>query len=114
GARAERVVGAEHDVVGEQLRAPVEELGESLLAVLGVKLVLLLDRNPGEIATLSRDLLVLLRLLGLEPGELVPGHLPFLAGCNPVLGHLISSHPTPALPHEPNPSSDRTLPGLPN
>ena len=33
GAGAELVVGPEHDVVGEKLRAPVEELGERLLAV---------------------------------------------------------------------------------
>jgi hypothetical protein len=48
GAGAERVVGPEHDVVGEQLRAPVEQLGQRLLAVLGVELVLLLDRHPGQ------------------------------------------------------------------
>src|SRR5207244_2402871 len=88
GAGAERVVGAEHDVVGEQLCTPVEELGEGLLAVLGVELVLLLDRDPGEIATLSLDLLVSLRLLGLELGELVPGRLPFLAGSDLVFRHL--------------------------
>src|SRR5207237_232796 len=54
------------------------------------ELVLLLDRDPGEIATPSLDLLVSLRLLGLELGELVPGHLPFLAGSNPVFRHLSS------------------------
>src|SRR4051812_49629316 len=90
GAGAERVVGAEHDVVGEQLRAPVEELYETLLAVLGVELVLLLDRDPGEIATLPRDLVVSLRLLRLELGELLTGRLPFLTGSDLVLGHLSS------------------------
>src|SRR5947208_9048117 len=114
GAGAERVVGAEHDVVGERLRAPVEELGEGLLAVLGVELVLLLDRDPGEIETLSLDLLVSRRLLGLELGELVPGRLPFLAGSNLVLRHLSSFRRTRALPREPNPSSNRTLQGSRN
>src|SRR5205807_6818140 len=90
GAGAERVVGAEHDVVGEQLRAAVEELVEGLLSVLGVERVLLLDRHPGEIATLALDLLVPLGLLGLELGELVAGHLPFLAGSSSVFGHLSS------------------------
>src|SRR5512133_1818622 len=88
GAGAERVVGPEHDVVGEQLRASVEELGERFLAVLGVELVLLLDRDPREIETPSLDLLVLLRLLGLELGELIPGGLPFLTGSDLVLRHL--------------------------
>ena len=89
-ARAERVIGAEHDVVGEQLRAAVEELGERLLAVLGVELVLLLDLDPGELEALCLDLFVLLRLLGLELGELIACRLPFLAGSSLVLGHLIS------------------------
>ena len=43
GAGAELVIGPEHDVVGEQVRAPVEELGERLLPFLGVELVLLLN-----------------------------------------------------------------------
>src|SRR6202165_6064494 len=103
GAGAERVVGAEHDVVGEQLRAPVEELGQGLLAVLGVELVLLLDPDPGQIATRFRDLLVSLPPPGLGLGALPPGPLPFLASSDPVFGHLISSSPTPALRHQPNP-----------
>src|SRR5207245_8085198 len=102
GAGAEGVVGAEHDVVGEQLRAPVEELGEGLLAVLGVELVFLLDHDPGEIETLALDLLVSLRLLGLELGHLVPGRLPLLARSDLVLRHLISLRRTRTLPHEPN------------
>src|SRR2546423_15685295 len=111
GAGAERVVGAEHDVGGEQLWAAVEELGEGLLAVLGVELVLLLDRDPGEIATLALDLLILLRLLGLEPGELVPGHLPFLAGSNLVFGHLVSSRRTLGSPVRAKSILGWTLPG---
>src|SRR5207248_8891467 len=102
-ASAERVVRAEHDVVGEQLRAPVEEVAQRLLAVLGFELVLLVDADPGQIATRSRDLLVSLGMLGLELGELVPGHLPLLAGSDPVFGHLISSSPTRALPYQPSP-----------
>src|SRR5207248_6560579 len=100
-AGADGVVGTEHDVVGEQLGASVEELGEGLLAVLGVKLVLLLDRDPGEIATLALDLLVSLRLLGLELGELAPRDLPFLAGSNLVFRHLISFQSDSSLPREP-------------
>src|SRR5206468_3096472 len=74
-----------------------------------VELVLLLDRDPGKIATLALDLLVSLRLLGLELGELVTGHLPFLAGSNHVFGHLISLCRTRTVP--PDPSSDRDATG---
>src|ERR671935_243577 len=38
------VVGPEHDVVGQELRAPIEQRRKSLLAALGIELVLLLDR----------------------------------------------------------------------
>src|SRR5438445_1812227 len=83
------------------LRAAVnarEELGQGRRAVLGVELVLLLDPDPGQIATRSRDLLVSLRLLGLELRELVPGHLPFLAGSDPVFRHLISLQSDSSVP----------------
>src|SRR5215475_4550477 len=87
GASAVFVVGPEHDVVREQLRAAVEELRECLLASIGVERVLLLDPHPGELHSLLLDLLVPLSLLGLELRQLVPGRLPFLAGSDRVLRH---------------------------
>src|SRR6476661_9556737 len=110
GAGAERVVGAEHDVVSEQLRSPAEELGKRFLAFLGVELVLLLDRDPRKIETPFLDFLVSLRLLSLELGELVSGRLPVLACSDRVLRHLISlQSQIERSPREPNPSSGRTL-----
>jgi hypothetical protein len=91
GAGAEGVIRAEHDVVGEQLGAAVEQFGEGLLTICGVEPVLRADRHPGQIAALGRDLLVPSRLLGLEPRKLLPGRLPFLAASYPVLGHGASS-----------------------
>src|SRR5262245_48602541 len=88
GAGTVFVVGPEHDVVGEKLRAAVEQLREALLAVLGVELVLLLDRHPRELEPLVLDLFVSARVLGLEPRKLVSGGLPFLAGSDRVLRHL--------------------------
>jgi hypothetical protein len=76
--------------VAQQLGAPVEQVGEGHPAVLGVELVLLFHRDPGQIETLGLDLLVSLRLFGLQPGQLVPGRLPFLASSDPVSRHLIS------------------------
>src|ERR671931_1618757 len=89
GAGTVFVVGPEHDVVGEELRAAVEQLREGLLALLGVELVLLLDRHPRELEPLLLDLLVSLRLLGLELRELIAGRLPFLASSDLVLRHLL-------------------------
>ena len=64
--RAHLEVGAEHDVVGEELGAAVEELGEGLLPLLGVELVLLVHRDPGKLAPLLHDLPAEFGVLGLE------------------------------------------------
>src|SRR3954452_1659430 len=88
GAGADLVVRPVHDVVGEQLGAAVEERGEALPAVLGVELVLLLDRDPGKPLALLPDLVVALGLLGFELGELRPCRLPFLSRSGLLLRHL--------------------------
>src|SRR3954447_8954885 len=87
GAGAELVVGPEHDVVREELRAPVEEIGEGLPAVLGVELVLLLHPDPGEPPPLPALLLTALAALGLELVALAASAPPVLTGCDFVLGH---------------------------
>jgi hypothetical protein len=61
-ARAPRAGGfvgrAEHQVVDEELRPPLEQLGERLVPFLGAEGVLLLDRDPGQLLSLLRQLLV--------------------------------------------------------
>jgi hypothetical protein len=86
GASSEFIIRAVHDVVGEQLRAAGEQLRERLLALFSVELVLLLHRDPGQLAPLPLDLLLALGLLCLEPRELVARRLPFLTGSDLVLG----------------------------
>src|SRR5436190_17374151 len=85
---AELVIGPEHDVVGEELRAAVEELGERPLPVLGVEPILLLHRDPGKPASLLGHPLAELGVLGLEPRKFIASRLPFLAGSDLVRGHL--------------------------
>src|SRR3954463_16354855 len=80
GTRALAVVGPEHDVVGQQLRSPLEQVGEALLAVLGVEDVLLLNGHPRELWGFGRPPLVDRRLLGPELGDPVAPPLPLLAG----------------------------------
>jgi hypothetical protein len=53
GACPDLVIRPVHDVVGEELRAAIEQLGERLLPVVGVELVLLRDRDPGARAASS-------------------------------------------------------------
>src|SRR3981081_2205659 len=86
-AGTELVIGPKHDVVGEQLRASVKELGERLLPVLGVELVLLLHQNPGKLTTLLGRLLAEFGVLSLELGKLIASRLPFLAGSNLMVAH---------------------------
>jgi hypothetical protein len=89
GTGAHLEVGTEHDVVGEELRAAVEELGEALLPLLGVELVLLVHRDPGKLAPLLRDLPAELGVLGLEPCQLVASGPPLLPGTDFVLSHRV-------------------------
>src|SRR2546423_14633368 len=94
-AGAELVIGPEHDVVGEELRAAVEELGERPLPVLGVELVLLLHGDPGKLTSLLGHPLVELGVLCLELRKFIASRLPFLTGPDLVRGHL--SPPWPLL-----------------
>src|SRR3954469_23427103 len=89
GTGAERVVGSVHDVVGEQLRAAVEQLTQRLLALLGVEDVFLLDRHPGQLTPLLGDLARELRLLSLELRQLLASSLPFLPCSDLVSGHCV-------------------------
>jgi hypothetical protein len=77
----------EHELVDEQLRAPVEKLGQRLLSILGVEGVLLVDANPRHLLPLLRDLLV-------EPSQLLLACVyrrnrgfPFVPRPDLVLGH---------------------------
>jgi hypothetical protein len=78
-----------HDVVS-RLGAAIEQLGESLLPVLGVELVPLRDRDPGELEPLPLDLLVSLSLFRLELRQLVACRLPLVARSDLVPSHLVS------------------------
>src|SRR3954470_17423798 len=108
GTGPERVVGPVHDVVGEQLRAAVEQLAEGLLAVLGVEDVLLLDRYPGQVAPLLGDRSRELRVLSLEFRQLVASSLPFLPCCDLVVVHSVSSSRMSQVRTEPERGSHRS------
>src|SRR5581483_1420738 len=89
GAGSERVVRAVHHVVCEQLGASLEQLGERLLAVLGVELVVLLQRHPWKLPPLLRELTRSLGVLRLQLRELVTGRLPLLARSGCVRRHRL-------------------------
>src|SRR5207248_3280943 len=80
-------VGAAHEVVDEELRAAVEELGQRLRPLVGVEAVLLVEPHPRQLSPFLRELVVALRELLLALAELLPGGQPLLARPRRVLGH---------------------------
>ena len=80
---------AEHEVVDEELRPPVEELGERLLPLLGVEGVLLLDGHPRQRLPLLRQLLVELAELLLTLVQRRDRGLPLLLRSYVVLRHRV-------------------------
>src|SRR2546426_3292487 len=69
---------AEHEVVDEQLRATVEELGERLRPRLGLEAVLLLDWHPGKLPPLPRELVAAAGGLFLLRRQPLPGRIQLL------------------------------------
>jgi hypothetical protein len=63
-------VGAEHEVVDEQLRASVEELREGLGPVVGLERVRLVDSHPWQLAAHARELVAAPGVFLLEPQQL--------------------------------------------
>src|SRR6266851_4891142 len=53
---ARRVRRAEHEVIDDQLRAPAEKLSQRPWPLVGAEAVFLLDRHPGQLAPLGREL----------------------------------------------------------
>src|SRR6266568_1137126 len=84
------VLGPEHEVVGEQLRASCEQIGEGRRALVGLEAVLLVDAHPGQLLPPPRQFVAASRqrLLGLE--QLQPGRQPLFTGSGLVIGHCFS------------------------
>jgi hypothetical protein len=80
---------AEHEVVDQQLRAPVEELGQRLRPVLGLEAVVLLDRDPRQLLPLPGELVASAGELLLLGEEFDAGGQPLLARPYRVLGHRV-------------------------
>src|SRR5215471_2914217 len=90
GGAACGVVGPEHEVVGEQLQASPEQIGERRLALVGLEDVLLVDPDPGQFPTPQRQFVAApgQLLLGLE--QLQPCGKPFYSCSGLVTGHCLS------------------------
>src|SRR6266545_2001265 len=80
-------VGAEHEVVDEQLRPPAEQVGQRRGALVGVEHVLLVEADPWELLPHPGQLLAAARQLLLGREQLQPRREPFLPGSGLVIGH---------------------------
>src|SRR5215213_8806271 len=83
------VAEAEHEVVDEQLRTAGEEVGQRLGSLFGLELVLLLDRDPGQLASLPGEFVARSHVLLLGSDQLAAGRMPFLMGSSLVLRHRL-------------------------
>src|SRR5204862_1163521 len=85
-----RVLGPEHEVIDEELRASSEEISEGSCALVGLEAVLLVDSKPGQLLPRLRQFVAppRQRLLGLE--QLQPGRQPLFTGSGLVIGHCFS------------------------
>ena len=83
-------VGAEHEVVHEELAPSVEEIGQRPRPVLGRELVLIADRDPGQRPPLAAELVAPpgQLLLGIQQGE--PGRH---SSRVPIVGGVTASAP---------------------
>src|SRR5207248_7343680 len=78
---------SEHEVVDEQLGAAVKELCEGLRAVLRLEAVVLLDRDPGQLAPFPGQLVAPAGEFLLLLQQRVALRLPLLLRADPVLRH---------------------------
>src|SRR6266480_7842558 len=85
------VVGPEHEVVDEELRASPEEISEGRFSFVGLEAVLLVDSHPGQLLPPLRQLIAPPRqfLLGLE--QLQPGRKPLFTCSSLMVSHRFLS-----------------------
>src|SRR5207247_7501942 len=90
GRTAGRVVGPEHEVVDEELRAPSKEVWQRGAAFVGLECVLLVDPDPRQLLPSPRQLVAAPRQLLLRLKQLAPRRKPLFTCPGLVLGHRSS------------------------
>src|SRR5205085_7221184 len=88
------VVGPEHEVVDEELRAPAEEVCQRGAPLVGLESILLVDANPRQLLPAPRQLVTLPRELLLRLEQLEPRCEPLVTCPGDVLRHRSSLLPS--------------------
>jgi len=87
GRAAGGVVGPEHEMVEEELRAPSEEIREGRCALVGLEAVLLVDPDPGQLLPPPRQLVAAPCVLLFRLEQLVPRCQPLVTCPDRVCRH---------------------------
>src|SRR6266851_485104 len=90
GRAACGVVGPEHEVIDDQLRASLEQVGQGCGAFVDVEPVLLVDPDPGQLLAPPRELVAAPGQLLLGVQQLQPGGKPLVTSPGLVSGHCFS------------------------
>src|SRR5204863_2020611 len=97
GRAARGVVGPEHEVVDEELRASPEEVRQRSATLVGLESIRLVDSDPGQLLPPPRQLVAAPRELLLRLEQLEPRCQPLLTCSSLVLDHhsdlLLSTTP---------------------
>ena len=87
GRAAGSVVGPEHEVVDEELRAPSEEIRQRGAPLVGLESILLVDPHPRQLLPPPRQVVAAPRELLLRLEQLEPGREPLFTCPGSVLRH---------------------------
>ena len=91
GGTARCVIGPEHEVIDEELRTPSEEICERRASLVGLESVLLLDRDPGQLAPPPRKLVAEPGVVLFADEELLACGEPFFTCSDLVIRHRAAS-----------------------
>src|SRR5438094_892133 len=97
GWTSSRVVGPEHEVVDEELRAPSEEVCQRGAPLVGLESILFVDPNPRQLLPPPRQLVAAPRELLLRLEQLEPRCEPLFTRPGHVLRHRSSLLPSGCL-----------------
>jgi hypothetical protein len=100
------VVRPKHEVVDEELRAPVEHILQRLVALLGVERINLIDSYPGQLLSQPRNVVAAPRQVLLGGKQIASRVQPSLACCchmcrhhaSPLMAQCCSKHSSSGLP----------------
>jgi hypothetical protein len=105
------VVGPEHEVVDQELRAPFEQIRQRSTSIVGLEPVVLVDADPRELLTPPRQLVVAACELLLRRQQLEPLCQPLFTCSCPVRGHRLIAPLLRLIPFHSVPATGRPVDG---